>query len=157
MFALACRHDEALSAHAEVLYGLAKQSTQATLLCPSIETAQSLLMQVIYEIGYPNTALTAVSTLGAAITLVNAFRLMNIDTDTFRQPVQWVQKPANWVVEESYRRTALMTFALDQWLTTITERASGMAPISEVKLVLPVSDEIWFAMVGSTAIIMQDN
>lgn len=150
MYALACRHDENLTGHADVMYGLAKQATQATLLFPNLETIHSLLLQVVYEIGHPNTALTAVNTLGSAIALTNAFLLMKIDEEPFRPSVRWLQKPTSWVVEEGRRRTALMTFALDQWLSTITERTSGMPSVTYIKLLLPVRDDVWFAMVCKT-------
>lgn len=147
MYALACRHDDVMASKTEIMYSLAKQATQATLLSPNIETLNALLLQAVYEIGGPNTSLCAVSTLGSALALTAAFRLMRIDEEPFQPSVRWLQETTDWVVQEGRRRTALMALSLSQWLATITEREFGIAAASEVKLALPVSDEVWFAMV----------
>ena len=145
VLALASRHHDEFASKAEIFYSLAKQTTQATLLTPTIHSLTALLLQAVYEIGHPNTSLNALSTLGSAIALVSAFRLMRLDEEPWRPSTKWLQKPKDWIEEEQRRRTALMTLSLSRWIAAIQGREFGIHAKSEIKLLLPVSDSDWFS------------
>jgi hypothetical protein len=144
VFALACRHHETLASKSEIFYSLAKQTTQATILYPKMSTLIALVLQVVYEIGQPNTSLHALTTLGSALALVSAFHLIRMDEEPLRPATRWMQKPKDWVEEEGRRRVTLMVLCLTRWLAAIQEREFGIPLKCEIKLFLPVSDEVWF-------------
>jgi len=148
MFALSSRHSDSLKTKSETLYILAKQTTQATLLNPDMSTLMATLFLAVYEIGLPNTSLHASTTIGSALSLVNAFCLLTIDDSRGYRPNRWAAAPLDWIEEESRRRTALMTISFARWLATIQGRDMGLLLSDRVGLKLPVSDEVWLAAVG---------
>ncbi|RSL89382.1 hypothetical protein CEP52_014923 [Fusarium oligoseptatum] len=67
----------------ETLYSLAKQTTSSTLNTPSMNTLIAMSLLAVYEIGQPNAALNALTTLSSALALMGAFQLDRMDQPNF--------------------------------------------------------------------------
>ena len=145
VYALSCRHDDTLRSKAGIFYSLAKQTTQATFINPTMSTLAALLLQAVYEIGHPNTSVHSLTTVGAALSLASAFRLLHMDEEHPEKPNRWMDAPRDWIEEEGRRRTFLMVLSFARWMATIEQRELGFPVMKEIMVVLPVSDEEWFA------------
>jgi Fungal specific transcription factor domain len=145
VFALACRHSTNFNTKAELLYSLAKQTTQATFMNPDMSSLVALLLQAVYEIGRPNTSVHSVTTVGAALALASSFRLLWMDEEHGDKQNHWLEKSKDWVEEEGRRRAFLMVLSISRWSATIQQRELGFPVKNEISVLLPVSDEIWFA------------
>ncbi|KIX95169.1 uncharacterized protein Z520_09085 [Fonsecaea multimorphosa CBS 102226] len=147
VFALASRHESSLASKSEIFYSLAKQSTQATFINPDMSTLTALILQAIYEIGMPNSSVHALTTVGSALSLASAFRLLRMEEqdEGESKPNPWMVRPVDWVEEEGRRRAFLMVLSLSRWMATIQDREMGFPVKREINVMLPISDEIWFA------------
>lgn len=115
---------------------------------PDMSTLVALLLQAVYEIGHPNSSVHALTTVGAALSLASAFRLLHMDEEHAEKPNRWMEKPKDWIEEEGRRRVFLMVLSLSRWMATIQQRELGFPVKKEIMAMLPVSDEEWFAAVG---------
>ncbi|KIW31301.1 uncharacterized protein PV07_02959 [Cladophialophora immunda] len=148
VFALASRHSPSLASKSDIFYSLAKQSTQATFINPDMSTLTALILQAIYEIGMPNSSVHALTTVGSALSLASAFRLLRMEEQEegeSSRPNRWMDRPVDWVEEEGRRRAFLMVLSLSRWMATIQEREMGFPVKREITVMLPISDEVWFA------------
>ncbi|OAP54543.1 hypothetical protein AYL99_10991 [Fonsecaea erecta] len=147
VFALAARHHPSLTSKSDIFYSLAKQSAQATFINPDMSTLAALILQAIYEIGMPNSSVHALTTVGSALSLASAFRLLRMEEreDGESKPNRWMDPPVDWVEEEGRRRALLMVLSLSRWMATIQEREMGFPVKREITVMLPISDEAWFA------------
>ena len=155
IYALASRHMEHTRPKAHGCYQRAKQLTQQNLSSPNMDTLVSLLLQFVYEIGFSNQSATAMTTAGSALFLSVSFRLAQMDAvgvhsenmRTLKRQNRWIDAPADWVESEGRRRVFLMAFSAAKWLATIRSVEFGI-PLKNVRVRLPVSDEVWFAEVS---------
>ncbi|RSL67354.1 hypothetical protein CEP53_003009 [Fusarium sp. AF-6] len=127
----------------ETLYSLAKQTTSSTLNTPSMNTLIAMTLLAVYEIGQPNAALNALTTLSSALALMGAFQLDRMDQPNFSFTCLWLSKPKNWVVEEGRRRVAWMIVCLARWAAAITGRDFGITTRLDIEMLLPVSGKVW--------------
>ncbi|KAJ9606688.1 hypothetical protein H2200_008696 [Cladophialophora chaetospira] len=147
VFALASRHNPALATKSDIFYSLAKQTVQATFINPDMSTLTALILQAIYEIGMPNSSVHALTTVGSALSLASAFKLLRMEEQEANdgKPNRWMDRPVDWVDEEGRRRAFLMVLSLSRWMATIQEREMGFPVKREITVMLPISDELWFA------------
>ena len=66
------------------------------------------------------------------------------------KPNQWMDRPVDWVDEEGRRRAFLMVLSLSRWMSAIQEREMGFPVKREITVMLPISDEAWFADVSTS-------
>ncbi|ETI22293.1 hypothetical protein G647_06366 [Cladophialophora carrionii CBS 160.54] len=147
VFALASRHNPSLASKSDIFYSLAKQTTQATFINPDMSTLNALILQAIYEIGMPNSSVHAVTTVGSALSLASAFKLLRMEDqeDGESKPNRWMDRPVDWIDEEGRRRAFLMVLSLSRWMALIQEREMGFPVKRDITVMLPISDEAWFA------------